>query len=73
MKKTSASMIWLFNDIKQASILDFNKLLNEVIYSSCRRFMQLFNRLYPNNSFEYNQLLALYDIFKDYSLGGGDI
>ena len=30
MNKTSAIMIWLFNDIKQASILDFNKLLNEV-------------------------------------------
>ena len=70
MRNTSASMIWLFNDIKQASILDFNKLLNEVIYSSCRRFMQLFNRLYPNNSFGYHELLALYDIFKDYSLGG---
>lgn len=70
MKKTSASMIWLFNDIKQDSILDFNKLLNEVIYSSCRRFIQLFNRLYPNNSFGYHELLALYDIFKDYSLGG---
>ncbi len=33
--------------------------------------MQLFNRLYPNNSFVYHELLALYDIFKDYSLGGG--
>ena len=70
MRNTSASMIWLFNDIKQNSILEFNKLLNEVVYSSSRRFMQLFNRLYPNNSFTYQELLALYDIFKDYSLEG---
>ena len=70
MKSTSASMIRLFNDIKQNSILEFNKLLNEVVYSSSRRFMQLFNRLYPNNSFTYHELLALYDTFKDYSLKG---
>ena len=70
MRNTSASMIWLFNDIKQNSILEFNKLLNEVVYSSSRRFMQLFNRLYPNNSFTYHELLALYDTFKDYSLKG---
>lgn len=70
MRNTSASMIRLFNDIKQNSILEFNKLLNEVVYSSSRRFMQLFNRLYPNNSFTYHELLALYDTFKDYSLKG---
>ena len=70
MKSTSSSMLWLFNDIKQNSILEFNKLLNEALYSSSRYFMKLFNRLYPNNSFGYQELLALYDIFKDYSLGG---
>lgn len=68
MKNTSVSM--LFNDIKRNDKDYFNKLLEESIYSSCRRFMQLFNRLYPNNSFGYHELLALYDIFKDYSLKG---
>ena len=68
MKNTFASM--LFNDIKRNDKDYFNKLLEEVVYSSTRRFIQLFNRLYPNNSFGYHELLALYDIFKDYSLGG---
>ena len=68
MKNTSVSRI--FNDIQMNDKDYFNKLLEESIYSSTRRFMQLFNRLYPNNSFEYNQLLALYDIFKEYSLKG---
>lgn len=70
MKNTFASMLWLFRDIQMNDKDYFNKLLEESIYSSTRRFMHLFNRLYPNNSFEYNQLLALYDIFKDYSLKG---
>ena len=68
MKNTFVSM--LFNDIQKNDKDYFNKLLEEVVYSSTRRFIQLFNRLYPNNSYEYNQLLALYDIFKDYSLKG---
>ena len=68
MKNTSVSRI--FNDIQMNDKDYFNKLLEESIYSSTRRFMQLFNRLYPNNSFGYHELLALYDIFKDYSLGG---
>jgi len=68
MKNTFASM--LFNDIKRNDKDYFNKLLEEVVYSSTRRFIQLFNRLYPNNIFTYHELLALYDIFKDYSLGG---
>lgn len=68
MKNTFASM--LFNDIKRNDKDYFNKLLEEVMYSSTRRFIQLFNRLYPNNSFGYHELLALYDIFKDYSLKG---
>ena len=70
MKSTSSSMLWLFNDIKQASIQEFNKLLNEALYSSSRYFIKLFNRLYPNNSFTYHELLDLYDIFKSYSLRG---
>lgn len=68
MKKTSASTI--FNDIQKNDKDYFNKLLEEVVYSSTRRFIQLFNRLYPNNIFTYHELLALYDIFKGYSLGG---
>lgn len=68
MKNTFASMI--FNDIQKNDKDYFNKLLEEVVYSSTRRFIQLFNRLYPNNIFTYHELLALYDIFKDYSLGG---
>ena len=68
MKNTFASM--LFNDIKRNDKDYFNKLLEEVVYSSTRRFMKLFNRLYPNNIFTYHELLALYDIFKDYSLKG---
>lgn len=68
MKNTFASM--LFNDIQKNDKDYFNKLLEEVVYSSTRRFIQLFNRLYPNNIFTYHELLALYDIFKDYSLGG---
>lgn len=68
MKNTFASM--LFNDIKRNDKDYFNKLLEEVVYSSTRRFIQLFNRLYPNNIFTYHELLALYDIFKDYSLKG---
>lgn len=68
MKNTSVSRI--FNDIQMNDKDYFNKLLEESIYSSTRRFIQLFNRLYPNNSFGYHELLALYDIFKDYSLGG---
>ena len=70
MKNTSVSMLWLFRDIQMHDKDYFNKLLEESICSSTRRFMQLFNRLYPNNSFGYHELLALYDIFKDYSLGG---
>ena len=70
MKSTSVSMLWLFRDIQMHDKDYFNKLLEESIYSSCRRFMQLFNRLYPNNSFGYHELLSLYDIFKDYSLKG---
>lgn len=66
MKNTFASM--LFNDIKKNDKDCFNKLLEEVVYSSTRRFMKLFNRFYPNNIFTYHELLALYDIFKDYSL-----
>ncbi len=68
MKNTFASMI--FNDIQKNDKDYFNKLLEEVVYSSTRRFIQLFNRLYPNNIFTYHELLALYDIFKDYSLKG---
>lgn len=68
MKNTFASM--LFNDIKRNDKDYFNKLLEEVVYSSTRRFMKLFNRLYPNNIFTYHELLAIYDIFKDYSLKG---
>lgn len=68
MKNTFASMI--FNDIQKNDKDYFNKLLEEVVYSSTRRFIQLFNRLYPNNIFTYHELLALYDIFKGYSLGG---
>lgn len=68
MKNTFASM--LFNDIQKNDKDYFNKLLEEVVYSSTRRFIQLFNRLYPNNIFTYHELLALYDIFKDYSLKG---
>ena len=68
MKNTFASM--LFNDIKRNDKDYFNKLLEEVVYSSTRRFIQLFNRLYPNNSFGYHELLDLYDIFKSYSLRG---
>lgn len=68
MKNTFASLI--FNDIQKNDKDYFNKLLEEVVYSSTRRFIQLFNRLYPNNIFTYHELLALYDIFKGYSLGG---
>lgn len=68
MKNTFASTI--FNDIQKNDKDYFNKLLEEVVYSSTRRFIQLFNRLYPNNIFTYHELLALYDIFKGYSLGG---
>lgn len=68
MKNTFASVI--FNDIQKNDKDYFNKLLEEVVYSSTRRFIQLFNRLYPNNIFTYHELLALYDIFKGYSLGG---
>ena len=70
MKSTSVSMLWLFRDIQMHDKDYFNKLLEESICSSTRRFMKLFNRLYPNNIFTYHELLALYDIFKDYSLKG---
>ena len=70
MKSTSVSMLWLFRDIQMHDKDYFNKLLEEVVYSSTRRFMKLFNRLYPNNIFTYHELLAIYDIFKDYSLKG---
>ena len=55
MKNTFASM--LFNDIKRNDKDYFNKLLEEVVYSSTRRFMKLFNRLYPNNIFTYHELI----------------
>lgn len=70
MKSTSANMLWLFSDIQKNDRKEFNRLIEEVIYSSSRYFMKLFNRLYPNNSFTYNELLDLYDIFKSYSLRG---